>query len=355
PRLQLLWEKGSLDRAEDSFERLGSAVIWAGFVSVADSRSLGVYQYKPGGDFQGIMGRRGSGPGEFRSITGLTMIADTLFVADGRRRHVTGFLGGQSVSEQTVDIVQRAGFAAGLQARLTGGRLLVAYRPATIAAETFDSEPVRLVVLGPDGSMPTELGPIRRPRTNIELQFRASQLTINAPGLRRISTGTILGFSSNGRVFAHADADFTGKVLRIQSWDLMLSSEARTGILRFDPETVRDASIDSIAIDLVRSDPEMDEAQTGLVRRVIREQIRPTFYPPVTGLVAANTGELWFRLNGPAIPMETWLRYDPSSGASLRIRLKPLEIVAAADGDLIVTTRPTPDGIPKLALYRVIK
>ncbi|MDF1611895.1 MAG: 6-bladed beta-propeller [Stygiobacter sp.] len=62
-----------------------------GNIYVGDLINKNVMKYNNKGDFLEEIGRRGSGPGEFRSITGLELWKDTLFILDLEQSKISAF------------------------------------------------------------------------------------------------------------------------------------------------------------------------------------------------------------------------------------------------------------------------
>lgn len=81
---QVLWTPEQLGRPN------GMTVGPDGRITVSDNRQL--YAWQPGADTTELVGRRGAGPGEYRSISGLIARADgSLLALDWRQRHLIRF------------------------------------------------------------------------------------------------------------------------------------------------------------------------------------------------------------------------------------------------------------------------
>lgn len=78
-----------------------------GDLFVVQSRANHVKHYSKAGKLLGLIGRAGDGPGEFRAISGLGRVADTLWVADQRHRRISFFLFDGTLVRSEPDRVNR--------------------------------------------------------------------------------------------------------------------------------------------------------------------------------------------------------------------------------------------------------
>jgi hypothetical protein len=141
------------------FGRIASvAKLMSGEVIVADRSSMELQLFSPAGKYLKTLSRQGDGPGELRTLNGMSRVADTIFLTEGfpgpARLHAfsaSGFLGRRLV--QASSVRERLSPLA----RLADGSVLVengrGFRVATPEPPgTFVRDTVRLGVLHGDVS-----------------------------------------------------------------------------------------------------------------------------------------------------------------------------------------------------------
>jgi hypothetical protein len=97
---------GSLNHPHLAFSRIGDLSVGPdGNLYVLEAMDVQIVVVDPTGQFVGRIGRRGAGPGEFRSPAGIGWIGDTLWVMDAGARRVTYFLGSEVVRTEAYPAV----------------------------------------------------------------------------------------------------------------------------------------------------------------------------------------------------------------------------------------------------------
>ncbi len=114
-----------LDEPDDSpiVQVTGLSASRSGWVLIADRREHNVKIFDRDGRSLGMVGRRGSGPGEFRQVKGATWLQDSLIatVDDGLKRVQVFSVQGELVSSFNVDVGPVGGIAAGTEGLVIAG------------------------------------------------------------------------------------------------------------------------------------------------------------------------------------------------------------------------------------------
>lgn len=269
-------------------------------VYVLDALAPAVYVFRSNGQLAQILGRRGSGPGEFGRPVSLGLSADTLWVADNRLRRLTFFdqkgrvlvtLPLFRVSEQWA-----SGAPVSVVALLADGRLLV--RPALAAREAADARPVLLPLLrvSRDG----ETG------DTLAVPYHGHPLLITRPpagGLRAsnfqpFNDGALFASASNGSVSVIVERQAATNAQRA---NYRVTAFGATGDTLFSrayayvPVRLEDSEVDSV----VRLEAEQQQVGFPSLRAAesaVREALYvPPFVPPVGDVIVGRNGWIWLR------------------------------------------------------------
>lgn len=263
-----------------------------GNVYVADFGTMTVYVFSSDGSLVRRIGRRGGGPGEFRSISTVQVVErDSLYVFDADQQRLTVFLPHSNAVAYSRTL-RAVGGHYWVKKALGTNLLFSAYRQSfapsgSPARDTGRVEVIR--TLRPDGSI---VG-------NSLLVFPASDfLVLRAQG--RVMVGAnpfgrrgLFDLTPGGQlVYSGTDTIFVRIVAR--------NGERRRGF-RVHAPPVR-----LTGADIQR---EMDAKSDPAMQRLVRAAA-PSTWPPLRSLVVDDYSRIWLGLTGPGGSGGPWVVYD---------------------------------------------
>jgi hypothetical protein len=293
------------------------------------------------------IGRRGQGPGEFRSPAAVGFLADTVWVLDLAQRCVSFFLDSTVVRTETYRSVDPPeGLRITAQLPLASGRSLVAtYGPAAESGRPgLYSLP--LLVAGPEDRAPDTLAllrgsaPLRIRRGNLRTSplFHDLALFDVAPDGESVTVVERL-YSSRG-------------VNRIEVSRIGLSGD-----------TLRSRQLDTKAVPLTDREWEarldwryerLPDSRFGRAE-YSAAQVRPSHYPAATALEVGSDDTTWIRLE-EVIESATvrWLVLDEALEPIYEVRLPAQFSVRDVRRDRVLGTIPGEYDIPLIQVYDIV-
>lgn len=262
-----------------------------GRIYVGDLSNLKVHRYLESGKHERSFGRRGRGPGEFQSISGVRVgPADSLYVYDTRSRRITIFPTNTDAEPQTTSLPPGPGklnpgmigtLISGLQGLWlsTGGQPLVSYsKPINPMEEIEETPPVQIRAV----SAPPEADPALKMRGRQMLALRdegGSMLTVMPFGKQPI----VESFRENTLYFGYSDSLVIRKkkIDKSQS-EVVLSHE----FSRVD-----------LSEDLLRSRLEQEDHQKLLKAFDQVEEKTPSRVPAFEDFAIDQRGRFWVAVN----------------------------------------------------------
>ncbi|MCY3809867.1 MAG: 6-bladed beta-propeller [Gemmatimonadetes bacterium] len=308
----------ALDDQETGLTRVGDVVVLEGRLFVAQPRERCLRIFSLAGEFLGVVGREGEGPGEFGYVNGLGVRDGLLWASDSFLGRVQYFdPGGQYVSSlrirghPTLPII-------GLEvlAVLADGSMLARDPPGASQQAAFPDRPEHVIRLDERGS----------------LRDTASVL-VGSPSVVALGETSRGGISytmlpESYRSQFSPSPDGTGFVV--------LHREAAR---RAEPHTFRvirfDAGADTVWARDIQYDPipvtsawrsqhlkERDDLNAPMLRELRRAYRRLEFFPPVRQAKAGADGTTWLRIRTGVDAWE-WEVLDRSGRSIARVGMSP--------------------------------
>jgi hypothetical protein len=307
---------GSVNDPDVGFSRIGGVAVDAeGLIHVLESEDRQIRVYDDQGRHIRSIGRHGAGPGEFRSVTLIGLLHDTLAVGDPSLGRITFFT-------RTGELLETFPMPPVWLQPAPGVMLMV--EPVRFKQDGFatsvtklmmqaeppsDSFSVPQVVLDRKGRITDTL---RLERWDLsEPRIRVGNVDIRLPSAPPATLLYIDGqedtYVVDRPVAALADqAAFT--VARMAAaGDTVYHEE-----IRYRPATFSAAVVDSIVARAVRPHLRTQKADSGAIAVGIRQALSlPPYQPPVTqGRVGAD-GVLWLRLHDDGTDQHRWVLIGP--------------------------------------------
>lgn len=321
-----------------------------GSVVVAEPRENRLRQFAADGALRGTFGRGGAGPGEFRSIRGIGLVGDSIWVLDVSLRRTT-WLGSDGTVRGSVrwDVAEDArpgtGFviAGYLRSGFSWGE--PSATPQSVADETA---PRRIELLSPTGAervrslalVPSQHARYRwldGPSIEFGVQpFADAPLVLGGGATDRIVVVDRRTVHASSRRFPVTAIGRSGDTL----WTLRIG---------YAPRPVPRAARDSVVRRMTRS-----LARSGGTEAKVREILHlPDSYSPVSDAFEDADGRIWLRRE-EAGPRVTYERISMAGRADLSVVVDRSLRLRAARGDTVWGIRLDEDGVPSLERYTVL-
>ncbi len=326
-------------------------------VPLAQDMQLRVYDST--GKPIGRVGRKGSGPGEFRVLQSIGWVADTLWVYDGTQERLTFFapdlrmLRSIALGDQQVPVP--SGYPSGSPqlnlfqpAAVYGDGSMLAEGRVAPVARTKEAQYDERIVVRAAPAAPTRFVAKSPVYEDKRWYVSAGGFGMQVP----FALWPITSYAFDGSRLAHlwADADTpTGGHLFVSA----LNSRGDTLFARSYPyvgERISKASADSAVATMVlrgEGSPEISQQLQTLMRAHM-----PSTYVPTESLVIGRDNTLWIGMRataeGPSALVLN-LRGDPVA----TVLLPPKTTVRQASATRIWTTQTDADGLVSVVRYKV--
>lgn len=309
------------------------AVDSRGGVYVPDFHQNRVVVFSPDGRVVRTIGRRGSGPGEFRTLRTVQVIAgDSLLTFDSGLGRVAVFAphGGQPA--YVVNL--RGATPWAVERTRTAGAYVARYEPRF----EFGGDPGpalredRVSVLNADGSPRAEL--LRFPARSFVV---ARQSVMPNPwggnGFTRLD-------GSDRLHYAWSDT------LGVATYDLQGRRVGGFRVNYVPPPATR--------ADLHREMAALPAMARGMFSAALEDSL-PSRWPAVRGLLVDDRGRVWLELAGPADRPVEWVAFTPAGKYRGSALFPPGTSVHAIHGDRAFARSDGADGTPRLVAYRIVR
>jgi hypothetical protein len=364
-RLELT-ERLRLDAATEDFPALaivrqGNAPFYVGprrEIVIPLQQDGNVRIYDSTGKRVSTVGRKGTGPGEFRSIFRMGWVRDTLWVYDALLRRMTYF-------DPSWTLARSSTLSESLRQAPDGPnpRVISDFAPSAIAADGKvlgqilqvdgrDPATTRLLysyyvaAVGPDAA-------IRR-LAEIPPQAVAPRAYVSVEGPNRIAYATVpfandavYAFSTAGDRFAIVSTARGAKTYTVT----VQNGGGDTVFSRaypFAPRAIPGSVADSAA-DAVTKNARQTSAVIANLRAETRRLIPPT-YPPVTSVVLARDGTTWLRTTD-ATGAEQATVLDPKGNVRATVPLRHGIDVVEADGNRVWAVDVDEDDVASVVVF----
>ena len=361
PRLTLHEELriGSAHDPDSGFTRIGPIAVDAdGTAYVAETGESEIRVYDERGRRVRTIGRKGEGPGEFRSISGLGLLGDTLWVGDASNRRVTLFDREGNVlatfrapehpfepQPQWVIRIMGTTYLGG--GRLRGDRLAIMVQQrmpdTTISVPRF--------VFDTNGAIVDTLG-VRR------MSMSAVSSTVTVAGrelfVPRIRDDT-LHVDADGesvlvaRAVATDEREGTFSVVRWNADDTIFARR-----YRYRPEPAEPWVLDSIASRFARAHRASANLEPARLEQAVYDHVTlPRFLPPVFTARGSEDGGAWLRRDSDYHTTHRWLLLDADGAPRGHLELPSNATIRWSSGDRFWAVVPDELDVPWLVRYRI--
>ncbi len=333
-----------------------------GSLYLLDPRFPAVLHLEADGTLRRILGRSGSGPGEFSRPFQVGVTRDSLWVVDTGLLRVTFFPRdgrGQSTHPfgralaATVKDARPRQLSGMLMAALPDGGFLMEN------AETADGTPggdlARLLVIRTDRDFVVRDTLTVLPFTHSSMRFvyRDGATQMRQP----FTDDPTIGYASDGSLTVRVErpAASRGGEARftVQAW-----RDGReplwTRQIRYRPARLTRAAVDSLAEALTAARPGVP--RTPVTPDSIRRHLyRPAMLPPVERVVVGHDRSIWLQLHFADTPVgrAEWMLLSPNGYPLRRVttdaRFRPYEVERSSLWGVIMD----PEDVPRVVRYRV--
>jgi len=305
------------------------------------------------GNYLGAVGGEGGGPGEFRSITQVSISGDTVFVLDGLLNRVTTLHGGVVVATSTVRLPPAPLPYAGLYpiGRLRGEAFLahVGFPAAALEQRRISEAPMLLVT---SDKHAITLGIVDVGMWQIAVRYagrpyyhaqpvvdsdiwaaspdgeRVVAVGRRAPDGRKAAMYEVVWFTRAGDTMYERRYEFTPRALTRAERDSLLEVPTRVFVEAGVPRRVADAAV--------------------------REQAYvPTYWPPIRTIAMGQDGYLWLMTSQRDSVGDVWDRIDVTSGKRWSVSLPKRGHVRGGKADVVFVVMPDSLDVPILLRYHV--
>lgn len=322
-------------------------------IVVADEGRAQVYRFDSSGAFEGIIGRKGNGPGEYREIDGIHLRRDTIVIIDGRAAVHLYLTPGKWLLSRRLPTVD--GFivnpAVGL---LEGGRFLLRMNPVTPPIpSSVVSEKVHQVMTWDGSSAPKPLAVIPVSRQHRHPSTRASYLTLFSPLTSYAFAGDRVCYAYS-REYRVRCLDAKGR-----SHDLVVEQRVGATVTAREVAAARRvrAGYDGSGHNKY-AEPSLREHR----ERVAQQAAAESVHPVMGEILAAADGAIWVRQYTPAIGMadpprhfvdepSTWVEYGTDGKRKRAFRVPARHWVTAIDDRRIVAIVRDEDDVEEVRIF----
>lgn len=320
-----------------------------GRVFVGSSTEILVFE--PNGMYRGEIGRRGEGPGEFRSLTGLGMHGDTLWAGDAMSGRLTRFLPDGSLLEIITPPPSVRSVPSLLTLAPDGS---VVGNPLSMMMPGSESSPSRAVWWRWGRGEASDAG---LAHTLISIDIHNSVMNIEARG----------GIRPLPQPFVHQELvavagtepyALAARALREEGDGLVVVERLHFDgvrdtaiVVRYDPRRITSEDVDDVVDRMVGA---LSAARpTAEITRQLRRVIDvPDYHPPLRDLIQGSGGSVWIgrEFSGSG---RNWLIAQEGAGTVARITLSRDQRPLSPTDGYVWILEPGAFDLPRIVKYRV--
>ncbi len=332
-------------------------------IYVLDSVVHGVHRFDRLGNWLGIIGAGGDGPGEFRRPTDMGWLSDTLWVSDLALGRLTLFDPDSDSAIRDVQFRVASRQSVTVPRRMLGFSILGVPQFPNDASADVDSVP--LLLLDENGNVQDTLAWQMAGREAISILIDMSSgdgrpnygtLTVNHPFDRRSLTAA----DARGR-WIHVGT-WRKDRHRQESFELVQISDTADTLavvrLPFRRDAASQRDLDSYARGAHRGLPEIVRGRLSVQKlgdELLRQVADPT-QPTVDAMIADEDRKIWFRKTmraGDEERQRQWTAYHFERGFVGSVRLPIGHDLLAASGGLLWTVSSDNLGLPTIVGWTV--
>lgn len=357
-------------RLDDSFllpDSVRALLTWVsdlvvdgeGSIYLSDARLPAILNLGPTGDFRRLIGRRGSGPGEFQSVYALGFYRDSLWALDPGQVRLTFFpLEGRGASTIPYGIYASSRENRGPTsvrgiptAVLPDGSLLV---QETLRDSASQRKPGKELLLRAERSLEVVDTLARMPQDHSRMGFVYQSGEVHY--VQPFGDDPLYAVSADGRIVVTVTREAAqnggpGRFL-VTAWRGG-SERAFTREITYRPRALTQSMVDSLVRTLVSR---VADARTPITADSIRRHLyRPEFRPPVETVRVARDGAIWLLVHFDDSPdgAAEWLQLSPRGFELTRVSLPADFRLMEADGRMLWGVRPDAMEVPQVVRYLV--
>ena len=338
-------------------------------VFISDSKTAAVLMFDSQGTLIRQIGGPGMGPGEFRSISGIGSIDDTLWVIDGSRRlahffrHDGKYLSNRPVPGKQIALGKGASTTFRPKAVMPGGRMVGFLRvPEPPPDAPIPPASASVGILGLFDTLGVAGDTLRwlvQGFGDIVLDVHPA---IYFPGPNHFESTPLWAVADNGSGIVVVERpianDSASARYTVTKWDALGSQAFRTDI-PFTPVAFPRALVDSIVDNFAADMAELKYLTIPAAKAILRDSIpAPAYFPPVSDVFFGSDGRIWIAREGLVTPPFDARRYDAldASGKPLgTLRLdRPGKIMAATER-VVWVVEVDSDDVPTLVRYPILR
>ena len=321
-----------------------AALLSTGGAVLVDSKSSEVVEYAPDGSVRRVLGRRGDGPGEFRTPRDVVVLpGDTVVVYDARNGRLTTFPPGQP--EPRVSTLPPTLFSRPPRDvwRLPGGALV------TYEGDIRSSEPIRR---GSEGDLVGPEAIIRR----VDVEAGTADILHSGTVADEIvQVGTMYLAPAFGRsTYVDVSGDVTAVALPT-GFTVRLYVGAELRLVASFPEAER--ALQRAEVAALRDSLRTLAAEAGqpfIGAPMFEQDLLPELRPDFSDLVVGPSGRALIREFAPLERESTaWWLLTPDGDFVGRVRLAPGSRVLQIQGERLLLLRRDSLDVPRVELHRV--
>jgi hypothetical protein len=351
---------GNVTDSMSALTRVGSLTVdEGGRIYVSQPLDQAIRVFDTAGHRVGTFGRPGEGPGEFRQITRIGILADTLYVSDATAGRVTFFsLDGSLLG--TLPLIPRelGKDWVPLAPRWLADDGTALALPGFLPALADPNEPYRWLLVRIDRSgeiVDTAALVVRASEGSIHLRGPFGPLIINqpfaSPALPVVSAdGSRVAIEGGGRPSGDEGGIFELAVLhstRDTIWSHSFS---------YEPVPVSPSAVDgTVAAAMERLSREALPDRADAARQIRQGMSVPDHFSPFSGGVFADDGDLWVRREDVGGEEQGWMVLDSAGLPIARVTLPAGLEVEVVRSDTLWGIENDALGVPYVVRYVITR
>lgn len=321
-----------------------------GGIAVAQPQDGIVRFFSADGEALGAFGRKGDGPGEFRSVRSMGWVHDTLWVWDvglrrttligPTRRFLRQLIAKRSPPGELPSVADPEGY------QIMPAPLALAADGSSLRSGAKDGNGLLVRV----DSAATPLKIVARTSTSAEIDRKQVRAGGEVMAADMFPNGPFTDVSGGGELVVIVRAHLDGPMA--SNLDVtVLRADGDTTYSRtypYDaapiPSRVRDSALAALGAAIAQAPAE--------VRAAARNAYMPPVYPPVAGVLIGDDGEVWIQLRDTDVGRR-YVVLDEKGDPVGVLTLKPNERVAAVAGNSVWVLEANADDIQSVVAYRL--